>query len=79
MGAENPLHRDHLINTQWQKMVDTCYEEWPKEFVRDTELGLLLLANLKLPLSFEILRVGCLKISDAIIRIEEEKEKESEA
>jgi hypothetical protein len=72
-NSENPAYREHLINTEWQKLIDTVYKADADDYIRDTELALEILEAMKLPISFEILRVGSIKLADALLRVAEER------
>ena len=74
--ANDAARREHILNTQWQNLLDKVFAGDAADYVQDTNLGLEILSAAKLPLSWEILRVGSIKVSDAYIRKQEEKESE---
>ncbi|MBE3145020.1 MAG: hypothetical protein IMZ61_14045 [Planctomycetes bacterium] len=73
---KNPVYREHTINTLWQELIDRLeYVVPPGDFDKEINLALDVLQASHFPISYEILRIGCFRIIDAIMRrIEEERE-----
>lgn len=72
VNSDNPALREHYINTEWQKLLDLADVDFDS-FEKDSELAMDILENAQLPFSYQLVRIGTVRVADTLWKNAEEK------